>query len=294
MGKIKNILNKLRSVLLDDDDDNNHDDSDEETNEEKTLDSRTVTFGNPSDNAEAEHNFKQPKHPADKTYFEICTQSYNKKDKRPYVIRQYWRYLKNYSTDTVCVYSDKANKVIVLCLRGTKPTYIPDLVADKNIAFNKLSQTDRFKTDATTTETLLKDFPTSEYSYFLCGHSLGQAMFLEMDRVFDKFSFGGRGFNGALQPKDIVFNPKKFKYWYIKGDPLYRLSGRFLTRNLVVFPKASQKTLQNHDLANFKGLTKQDALKTGGSKASRSQLSPPTNIELQKIGFPSNIQKQYR
>ena len=302
MGKIKNILNKMRSLLLDDDDKGNSDDdsdndndNDEEEQEEK-LDSRTVSFGNPNDDDDlGKLNIKQPKHPADKTYFEICTQSYNKKNKRPFVIRQYWRYLKNYSTDTVCVYLDKANKVIVLCFRGTVPTHLPDLVADKNIAFNKLNETNRFKDDAKTTESLLEDFSTDTFSYFLCGHSLGQAMFLEMDRTFDKFSFGGRGFNGALQPKDIVLNPKKFRYWYIKGDSLYRLSGRFLTRNLFVFPQASKKTLQNHDLSNFKGLTKQDAIQKGGSsRMGGVNVSPPSNKELNNIGFPSNIQKQYR
>ena len=301
MVKIKNILNKMRSLLLDDDDDNKNqsddDEGDDQEDQEEELDSRTVTFGNPSEDDDlGKINIKQPKHPADKTYFEICSESYNKKNKRPYVIRNYWKYLKNYSTDTVCVYIDKANKVIVLCYRGTIPTYLPDLVADKNIAFNKLSETNRFKDDAETTEKLLEDFTTNDFSYFLCGHSLGQAMFLEMDRVFDKFSFGGRGYNGALQPKDIIFNPKKFRYWYIKGDPLYRLSGRFLLRSLLVFPKASEKTLQNHDLSNFKGLTKQDAIKKGGSANSTScaKVSPPTNIELNNIGFPSNIQKHYR
>jgi hypothetical protein len=301
MGKIKNILKKMRSLLLVDDDDTKDQGEDQEDDEgddqEEELDSRTVTFGNPSheDESDMKLSLKQPKHPADKTYFEICSQSYNKRNKRPYVIRNYWKYLKNYSTDTVCVYVDKANKVIVLCYRGTIPTYLPDLVADKNIAFNKLSETNRFKDDAETTEKLLEDFTTNDFSYFMCGHSLGQAMFLEMDRVFDKFSFGGRGYNGALQPKDIIFNPKKFRYWYIKGDPLYRLSGRFLQRSLLVFPQASQKTLQNHDLANFKGLTKQDAIKKGGgSSTSAAKLSPPTNMELNSIGFPSNIQKQYR
>jgi hypothetical protein len=142
MGKIKNILNKMRSLLLDDDDDNKNqsddDEGDDQEDQEEELDSRTVTFGNPSEDDDlGKINIKQPKHPADKTYFEICSESYNKKNKRPYVIRNYWKYLKNYSTDTVCVYIDKANKVIVLCYRGTIPTYLPDLVADKNIAFNK-------------------------------------------------------------------------------------------------------------------------------------------------------------
>jgi hypothetical protein len=63
---------------------------------------------------------------------------------------------------------------------------------------------------------------------------------------------------------------------------------------LLVFPKASEKTLENHDLDNFKGLTKQDALKSGGSKSPKLLGSPPNNKELNKIGFPSNIQKHYR
>jgi hypothetical protein len=315
MGKLKNILKKLRDWVDDDNIPNNKPVS--KPNKTRTshsvdaflreqvgqnsnddddgngLDSRTVTFGNPSNNKEARDVFSTPKHPADATYFEICTQSYLKKDQRAFVVRQYWRYLKNYSTDTVCAYLGDANGVILLCYRGTKPTYLPDLIADKNIAFNKLSETGRFKEDVTTTEKLLKDFPASDFSYFLCGHSLGQAMYLEMDRTFNKFSYGGRGFNGALQPKDIVYNPKKFHYWYIKGDPLYRLSGRFLLRNLLVFPQASEKTLQNHDLANFQGLTKQDALKSGGSKSAKKQAQPPKNKELNQIGFPSNIQKYF-
>jgi hypothetical protein len=297
MGKLKNILKKLRNLVDDDDLPTSEPVTSKTSNDddnEASLDNRTVTFGNSDNNKEARQLFSTPKHPADATYFEICTQSYQKKDQRPFVVRQYWRYLKNYSTDTVCAYLDGANNIILLCYRGTKPTYIPDLIADKNIAFNKLSETDRFKEDVTTTEKLLEDLPTSEYSYFLCGHSLGQAMFLEMDRTFNKFSYGGRGYNGALQPKDIVFNPKKFHYWYIKGDPLYRLSGRFLLRNLLVFPQASEKTLQNHDLANFKGLTKQDAIKSGGSKSAKKHVHPPKNKELNAIGFPSNIQKQYR
>ena len=296
MGKLKNMLKQMRNLLDDEPTPVKKPNKSKPKSEDDAdnLDSRTVSFGDPSSNKEGKLIFDTPKHPSAETYFEVCTQSYNKADNRPYVIRQYWRYLKNYSTNTVCIYLDNANKVILLCYRGTKPTYIPDLVADKNIAFNKLSETDRFKEDVETTDKLLKDFPTSDYSYFLCGHSLGQAMFLEMDRAFNKFSYGGKGFNGALQPKDIISNPKKFNYWYIKGDPLYRLSGRFLLRNLLVFPKASEKTLENHDLSNFKGLTKQDALKSGGSKAMKKQVSPPDNKELNKIGFPSNIQKHYR
>ena len=81
----------------------------------------------------------------------------------------------------------------------------------------------------------------------------------------EKNAVGGRGYNRAVQPKDIVLNPKRcFDYWYISGDPLYRISGRLLRNNLVVFPQASKSTFKNHSLENFKGLTVQNASKKGG------------------------------
>ena len=290
MSKLKSILKKLEKKIgklgssFGEFVDNNKPGGDSDSEDDND---NTISFGNSSlgDKTKA----KQPKIPNDETYYKICVQSYNDKKKRPFVIRQYWRYLNNHSTNTICAYLDELNKVIVLCFRGTKPSDLNDLMADKDIAFNRLNQTKRFKTDVLTTQQLLEDFDISTYSYFLCGHSLGQAMFLEMDRTFNKFSFGGRGFNGALQPKDIILNPKKFSYWYIKGDPLYRLSGRLLRKGLTVFASKSEKTLQNHSLENFDGLTERDKITKGGG---RDKL--PSNSELNKIGFPSNIQKQYR
>ena len=97
------------------------------------------------------------------------------------MIRNYWKYLKSYSTNTVCAYLDELNKVIVLAF-GTVFTDIQDLVANKEIGFNRLSETRRFKADEETTNALLEDFPSESFFYYLTGHSLGQAIFLEMDK----------------------------------------------------------------------------------------------------------------
>ena len=143
------------------------------------LTNTDVTFGNSEASAS---KVVQPKIPTDETYFQVCSQSYQKKKNRVFVIRNYWKYLKSHSTDTVCAYLDELNKVIVLAFRGTVFTDIQDLVANKEIGFNRLSETRRFKADEETTNALLEDFPSESFFYYLTGHSLGQAIFLEMDK----------------------------------------------------------------------------------------------------------------
>ena len=224
--------------------------------------------------------FKGCKEPSDKSYFEICSASYEAPKKRPMLINDWWQYQAKISTPTVAVYQDKLVNSVVIAYRGTQMD-VQDIVADKNIMFNRLTDSPRYQADSKATTEILKSYEDqfSEICFFLTGHSLGNAIQLQIHRDF-KIGKSGRGYNGALQPRDLVRTPKNFSFWYIKGDPLYELSGRFLRKGLVLFPRVAKSNVKNHSLVNFKGLTKADAVKRGGGK-----LKPPTKNDLVKLGY---------
>jgi hypothetical protein len=206
-----------------------------------------------------------------------------KPKQRPELINQWWVKLRGLQTDTVAVYQYQgqgANSLII-GYRGTQVKNVRDLTADKRIMFNRLNESDRFQKDLDTTKKILDEYGDQISCIYSVGHSLGNAIQLQIQRQLGSPFKGGKGFNGALQPKDIINTPRNYHFWYIRNDPLWSLSGRLLKKNLYVFPQASKKSLENHSLENFKGLTVKDAVKrprTGGRKK-------PTKKDLVQLGM---------
>eukprot|EP01138_Halocafeteria_seosinensis_P000695 gb/GECG01000711.1/.p1 GENE.gb/GECG01000711.1/~~gb/GECG01000711.1/.p1 ORF type:complete len:292 (+),score=34.04 gb/GECG01000711.1/:1-876(+) len=227
------------------------------------------------------------KSPNASTFFQVAQASYQKPKERPQIINQWWVKVQGFQTPTFTAYEDRQNDVFLIGYRGTVVQSVTDLTADKRIMFNRLSDSDRYKKDLRTTSNFLERFGRDK-CIFTVGHSLGGAIQLQIQRDLDHFAKGGRGFNSALQPKDLVRRPKGYEFWFIAGDPLYSLSGRFLKKNLFVFPQVAKKPLQNHSLENFKGLKKNDAInkKRGGGRR-----KPDLN-DLVKLGLISKSDKQ--
>jgi hypothetical protein len=138
------------------------------------------------------------------------------------------------------------------------------------------------------TQKLIQQYGSS--CLYATGHSLGGAVQLQIQRDLNKPFRAGRGFNSALQPKDLVNKPKNFEQWYIKNDPLYNLMGRRLPKKSVfVFPAVNdKKSLPNHALSNFQGLKKQDSM---GQKPRGGARKPNMN-DLHKLGFVSKEDKK--
>lgn len=257
---------------------------DDKKEEEQPTDDVPATTG-----LEPEATASKPvvcKSPNASTMFEVAKASYMKPKERPQLINQWWRRVQGFQTPTFTAYYDETNDVYILGYRGTVTQSLPDLTADRRIAFNQLAQSDRYKKDLQTTQKFLERNGRDQ-CYFTVGHSLGNAIQLQIQRDLEYFAKGGRGFNGALQPKDLIKRPKGFEFWFIKGDPLYSLMGRRLKKRLFVFPQKSKKALENHALDNFKGLKKAQAINKprGGSRK-------PNLNDLSKLGFISKEDKK--
>ena len=139
-----------------------------------------------------------------------------------------------YNSDTFDVYIDEKLKVILITIRGTKPTSMGDLYADYKIAWNNLQASNRFKTDIKRMDEIIKQYKPSQYLYFITGHSLGGAIVNEFIRRYPFIKYATT-FNGASQPQDIkIQNNDKVKRIYINKDFLYRFNNGYRYDRLKV------------------------------------------------------------
>lgn len=219
------------------------------------------------------------KKPNFQVYEEVAAATYQPPNRRPQIVGKMWVKDRSFQTKTVAVYHHYHHKSVVIGYRGTEGRDLGDLRADRMIMFNRLRDTQRFQADLSTTQKILDQY--TGYCIYTCGHSLGNAIQLQIDRTLGHPFKGGVGFNGALQPKDLVQTPKNYRFFYIKNDPLYSLMGRKLKKGLVVFPQQYQKALPNHSITNFASLSPSDALRQG--KKGGKKL--PYKNELKKFGF---------
>jgi hypothetical protein len=217
--------------------------------------------------------------PADAILYEAARRSYNTGMSDPI---HGWPILLD--TPTIKVFRDANGPRLIVAVRGTVPTDFNDLKADFAIASNKLESTDRFRQDFDVFTRLLNSFPSSQYAYFLTGHSLGSAIGLALQRQFP-FIRSAVYYNGALQPLDLLLQAPNTKEVYISKDPLYRSLGRFW-RDKEVYESVSNPTgkdgfiagvgdaLLAHSLDQFSRLY--------GSALQRSgkQRAPGVNPEL--------------
>ena len=166
--------------------------------------------------------------PSDKDFFKITKTQYEATPEQK--IGNYDLVL---NTPTVKAYLDSPSKTILLAIRGT--TDGRDVGADTMIPFNRLKYSNRYIEDKNIISNLITQYPPENFDYYGTAHSLGVALLRQLQREFP-FIKNTVGFNGAVQPYDIVDQKASLnKSYYTEDDALYKLGGRLLT-NKVVLP----------------------------------------------------------
>lgn len=165
--------------------------------------------------------------PSDKDFFKITKTQYNPNPDQK--INNYELIL---NTPTVKAYLDAPVKTIVLSIRGT--TDSRDVLADTMIAFNRLKYSNRYIEDKNIISNLITQYPPNDYDYYATAHSLGVALMRQLQREFP-FIKNTVGFNGAVQPYDLIDQKQNLnKSYYTEDDGLYKLGGRFLANKTVI------------------------------------------------------------
>ena len=165
--------------------------------------------------------------PSDKDFFKITKTQYNPNPDQK--INNYELIL---NTPTVKAYLDAPVKTIVLSIRGT--TDSRDVLADTMIAFNRLKYSNRYIEDKNIISNLITQYPPNDYDYYGTAHSLGVALLRQLQREFP-FIKNTVGFNGAVQPYDLIDQKQNLnKSYYTEDDGLYKLGGRFLANKTVI------------------------------------------------------------
>jgi hypothetical protein len=165
--------------------------------------------------------------PSDKDFFKITKTQYEANPEQN--IGNYELIL---NTPTVKAYLDRPSKTIMLSIRGT--TDSRDVGADTMIPLNRLKYSNRYIEDKNIIANLATQYPPEDYDYYATGHSLGMALMRQLQREFP-FIKDTVGFNGAVQPYDIVDQKANLnKSYYTEDDALYKLGGRLLNNKVVI------------------------------------------------------------
>ena len=190
--------------------------------------------------------------PTEKDYFEATKSSYDKK-----AYRNIDDYNNIYDGETMDVFLNNNKNEILIGIRGTAS--ISDAITDLNFVSNTLSLTSRYKNDKKRLEDIIKQYPPSQYQYFITGHSLAGGLSAQFMRDFP-FIKEAIVYNSATQPIDLIKQNPNITYLYIDKDPLYQISGKYI-KNKKVYPYKSglngtigkfiPSTLQAHKLNQF-------------------------------------------
>lgn len=165
--------------------------------------------------------------PSDKDFFKITKTQYEANPEKN--IGNYELIL---NTPTVKAYLDRPVKTIMLSIRGT--TDGRDVTADTMIPFNRLKYSNRYIEDKNIIANLATQYPPEDFDYYATAHSLGMALMRQLQREFP-FIKDTVGFNGAVQPYDIVDQKSNLnKSYYTEEDALYKLGGRLLNNKVVI------------------------------------------------------------
>ena len=165
--------------------------------------------------------------PSDKDFFKITKTQYDATPEQN--IGNYELIL---NTPTVKAYLDRPVKTIMLSIRGT--TDSRDVGADAMIPLNRLKYSNRYNEDKNIIANLATQYPPEDYDYYATAHSLGMALMRQLQREFP-FIKNTVGFNGAVQPYDIVDQKSNLnKSYYTEDDALYKLGGRLLNNKVVI------------------------------------------------------------
>ena len=205
--------------------------------------------------AEAMLAHSELKMPKSSTLLEMASMSYKLVDgssPRLVVIggKQYKIILKT-ATLTVFKYDDMLSRMVVVAVRGTKPSSKNDVAADLMIPSCKLHLSQRFKTDRST----LQDFKEAskeelkDFVWIGTGHSLGGAIIDELLKL-------------KLIEQAVTFNPAVCSHFYhsqtnkriyMSKDPLYLSMGRHTTNKVVIELSEAEDVgvMGAHFLINF-------------------------------------------
>jgi hypothetical protein len=165
--------------------------------------------------------------PSDKDFFKITKTQYE-----PNPEQKIGNYDLVLNTPTIKAYLDAPSKTIMLSIRGT--TDSRDVMADTMIPFNRLKYSNRYTEDKNIISNLVMQYPPNDYDYYATGHSLGVALMRQLQREFP-FIKNTVGFNGAVQPYDIIDQKASLnKSYYTEDDALYKLGGKLLTNKTVL------------------------------------------------------------
>lgn len=190
--------------------------------------------------------------PQEKELFQATKSSYDKVARK--AIGEY----KNiYDGETMDIYLNESNKELIIAFRGTAS--VSDIITDINFISNTLLYTARYKNDKKTLEKYFKLYPSPEYDYYVTGHSLGGGLSAQLLREFP-FIKEAVVYNAATQPIDLIKQNPNITYLYIDKDPLYNISGRYITNKRVYkytkglngfLGRIIPATLQAHKLNQF-------------------------------------------
>jgi len=128
-------------------------------------------------------------------------------------------------TPTLVIYQKDTENLMVIGVRGTAD--FRDFKAWFSTAFNVIPDSARFKEDLQEIRDFQAKYPTSTFTYYATGHSLGGTLIDEL--IKNGMVKEARTYNPAIETSDIpdVALSKKNKRIYADGDPLYLLQGRF-------------------------------------------------------------------
>jgi len=174
--------------------------------------------------------------PSDKDFFKITKTQYE-----PNPEQKIGSYELVLNTPTIKAYLDAPVKTIMLSIRGT--TDSRDVLADTMIPFNRLKYSNRYTEDKNIISNLATQYPPNDYDYYATAHSLGMALMRQLQREFP-FIKNTVGFNGAVQPYDLMDQKSNLnKSYYTEDDALYKLGGRFLSNKTVI--PSTEKVIKN-------------------------------------------------
>lgn len=204
-------------------------------------------------------------------------------------------------TPTIKIYN--VGSAMIVAVRGTADKQ--DLITDITIAAQLMQDQPRYIQDKQFLQQFATNYPTSQYTYLMTGHSLGGAVCDQLMR--DGIGLQAICFNPAVQK--AFYDSQNNKRIYQADDPLYRMMGRYCKYNVEVrgnrqasgvekalsfVPGAGvgYTAMQAHSLDNYVG----GFLRMGTSIADRPHLRPlsspfqssskmsggakPTNLEL--------------
>lgn len=167
-------------------------------------------------------NFRpNPLMPDTKILYQMNKNAYANSDAN---IEPGWSYMAG--TPTIKIYNK--GQAMVIAVRGTADNR--DILTDLTIAAQDMQRQPRYTQDRDFIRQFQTQYPPSQYTYLLTGHSLGGAICDQLMR--DGIGEQAITFNPAVQKNS--YDSQNNKRIYQSEDPLYRMMGRYCKYNVEV------------------------------------------------------------